>query len=103
MNKLRNLQNKRFLAIVLCVCFVAVFLFATAYEINEADHICTGHDCPICAHMQQMEQLRQQMSTAVVTAGCLAVLLRWLLAPILQRAAEHARRSPVTLRVKLNN
>ena len=65
-----NLQNKQIkikrIALMLCVCFVVVFLFAQIYIITHVNHDCIGDGCPICELLRSMRTLLNHIGTAVV-------------------------------------
>lgn len=54
---------------LICACLLAAFLFSFAYEIAEIHHDCTGHNCPICACIQQIENNRGQLTAALAALG----------------------------------
>lgn len=103
MNTNRRNKNLRILAAVLCVCIAAFLLLSFAYEIKEANHDCTGNDCPICAHIQSIENSRQQLSLAVVAFGTFMVLVMRATGIVLLHDLLFCASSPVQLKVKLNN
>lgn len=80
------------LALVLCALCIAV----------EADHDCTGEDCPVCALVHQCENLLRQLAAAVAAAALLAFV-----ALLGVSAASYAcavrRATPVSGKVRLNN
>lgn len=100
--KCRN-KKSRILATLLCVCIVAFLVLSFTYEIKEANHDCTGHDCPVCAQIQSIENSRQQLSLAVVSFGTSIVLLIRAMGIVLSHDTLFCASSPVQLKVKLNN
>lgn len=96
-------KTSKILAAVLCVCIAAFLVLSFAYEIKEANHDCIGHDCPICAHIQSVENSRRQLSLAVVTFGASLALLIHAITVALLHAVHFCKCSPVQLKVKLNN
>lgn len=96
-------SKKRLLAMLFCVCFIAVSLLTTTFIITHADHDCAGHDCPVCAQIHLAENLLKQLSMvtscfAFTFAGLLAILSAFaLIIPHIDLA------TPVTLKVKMNN
>lgn len=103
MNEKRRNKNKRIYAAALCVCIAAFLVLSFAYEIKEANHDCIGHDCPICAHIQSVENSRQQLSLAVVAFGASLALLIHAITMVLSHVVHFCACSPVQLKVKLNN
>jgi len=103
MNEKRRNKNTRILGVALCVCIAAFFVLSFAYEIKEANHDCTGNDCPICAHIQIIENTRQLLSLAVVTFRASLALLIHAITIALSHVIHFCACSPVQLKVKLNN
>jgi len=55
-------NQKRILALVLCVGMLFVLFASSAYISHEAEHDCTGEDCEICENIAQMEALLQSFA-----------------------------------------
>lgn len=96
-------KKLKIIAAALCVCIAAFFVFSFAYEVKEINHNCTGHDCPICAHIQSAENSRRQLSLAVVAFGASLALLMHAIAIVFSHVVHFCACSPVQLKVKLNN
>ncbi len=43
--------RKRISALLLCIGMVLVLSVSAAFILHEADHDCTGEDCPICRNI----------------------------------------------------
>ena len=56
-------KKQKILASIICMAFVAAALFSMLFIIKEADHDCTGDNCPICACIHQAEQTLKQLGT----------------------------------------
>lgn len=93
----------KFTAALLCVCFLMVLLLSSVYEIREINHECTGHNCPICAHIQQIENNRNHLTTAVVSFSLFATLFTNSLATLFLSSSFRIELSPIQLKVKMNN
>ena len=80
------------LALVLCALCIAA----------EADHDCTGEDCPVCALVHQCENLLRQFGAAAAATALIAAA-----ALLCVSAASYActvcRVTPVSRKVRLNN
>ncbi len=96
--------RKRIYALLLCAGLVLVLSVSAAFIIQEADHDCTGEDCPICRNIAINIRLLR-------TIGLAALLLPAL---FLQPAvhAEHDRqdhhhaflpRTLVSWKIRLND
>ena len=47
-----NGSHRRIFSGLLSAFLLAVLLFSSAFVASEADHDCSGHDCPICLELQ---------------------------------------------------
>ena len=56
-------NKKRYLAALICILFLVVALASFFYIAKEANHKCTGEDCPICACVHQVEQNLKNLGT----------------------------------------
>ena len=59
-------QIQRVTAVILCILLLSVMTLSVFYIAREADHDCTGADCPVCAMIQTAEQALQFFSAGVV-------------------------------------
>jgi hypothetical protein len=77
-------SRKRLHALILCAGFILVLLVSSAFLIHEADHDCSGEDCPIC---------RTIAMTTMLMRVCCMLIAAWLFT-ILPAAAASARKAP---------
>ena len=96
-------KSKRIASGVIAALMLFVLLFSASYIAAEADHDCTGHDCPICACIQQCENTLQQIGSGVATqvAVALPILFTFLLGAVWTFCVQ--METPVTRKVRLNN
>ena len=80
------------LAVVLCALCIAA----------EADHDCTGEDCPVCATVHQCENLLHQLAS-VIAAAAAAAAVGMLFTSAAFRPFVLRRVTPVSGKVRLNN
>ncbi|WP_099468713.1 hypothetical protein [Konateibacter massiliensis] len=59
------------LAFLICAAFIIVTLFSTFFIVKEANHNCSGEDCPICACVHQTEQTLKQLGTGTIETAAL--------------------------------
>ncbi len=96
--------RKRISALLLCIGMVLVLSVSAAFIIHEADHDCTGEDCPICRNIAVNIRL-------LCTAGLVLLVLlafRLLLAAHSEygQGDGHARFCPETLvrwKIRIND
>ena len=61
-----NTKRKRALSVTVCIVFLFVTFASLFYIVLEADHQCTGEDCPVCANIYQAEQTLRNLSTGTI-------------------------------------
>lgn len=52
-------NQKRWIALLMCAGMLLIMFVSSAYIALEADHDCIGEDCPVCAFIAQVEQVRR--------------------------------------------
>lgn len=93
----------RFIALLVAALVLAAMLFSTAYIAAEADHDCTGEQCPICYQISICQNILKQF-TSGATATALAVALTYmLLRSILPIQGVYTLTTLITFKVKLLN
>lgn len=100
---MKAMKAKRAILIGISCLFIFVLLFSHLLILAEADHDCTGEDCPICEMIAIAEKTLQGISLLICTA---AVAVPALAAAIKLRGVsntENPRFTPVLLKVKLTN
>lgn len=96
-------KSKRVASGVIVALMLFILLFSAFYIAVEADHDCTGHDCPICACIQQCENILQQIGngTVIQFSAVLPILFSFLFVTVWTLNARIE--TPVTRKVRLNN
>lgn len=61
-------KKQKTLAFMICTVFIVVTFFSIFFIMKEADHDCTGENCPVCACIHQVEDTLQQLGTGRVEA-----------------------------------
>ena len=73
-------MTKRKAALILTISFVFVMLFSHVFIIAEADHDCSGEDCPVCAVIAVLSDAFKELSligfAAVLFAAVGFVILK---------------------------
>lgn len=59
-------RKQKTLASLICAVFIAVAFFSILFIAEEADHDCTGENCPICACIHHAEETLKQLGTGTV-------------------------------------
>lgn len=71
-------KKKRKFSIILSFLFLFVIFASIFYIAKEQNHHCTGEDCPICANIQQAEQVLKNLGDgeiAIVSIDPIPLLL----------------------------
>ena len=77
MKNVGSREIRRVLACIMAVMVFFVVLFSAFFIVSHADHDCTGEDCPICACMQQCENILHGVGgdSMFVSIGILPIVL----------------------------
>ncbi len=93
----------RIAAGALCALLAAALLFSAFFAAAEADHDCSGEDCPVCACVRMCERtLRGLGGGRIVLLSCAAPAFFLFFAAAFT-AASFPRETPVSGKVRLNN
>ncbi len=96
-------RMKRIAGGILAFVFLAVLLFSAFFLAHEADHDCSGEDCPVCACIRQCENVLRRIGSgaAALHAAILPALLLTL--TVFLRRPALCGETPVSRAVRLNN
>ncbi len=96
-------KYKRIAAGIMGILMLLIMLLSAFYIASEADHDCTGEDCPICACIQQCENTLRQIGYGA--AFCIAVIFPavFTLISSFLYAVGFPQKTPVSGKVRLNN
>ncbi len=95
--------KRRIAAMAMCLWLLLVMFFSTAYIIREADHNCTGENCPICHQIQICRQILNTVGTAAFGAAVFSLASVFLTAPTPVHRRESAAVTLISLKVKLSD
>lgn len=93
---------RRIAAAVMSAAVVLVLLFSTLYLVEEADHDCTGEDCPICDCMAWCGSFLRQISVDTVVQTASVLLLACGMAETMDLAEGRPVSTLITWKVRLN-
>ena len=95
-------KKRRWISCFLAALFVLVMLSSLVFIVLEAEHDCTGEDCPICYQIHVCERtLKSGLAAAVFVAAGFAGALCPSAAPL--SSGVRLCLTPVTLKVKLSD
>lgn len=96
-------NKKRYFAVLICVLFLVVTLASFFYIAKEANHKCTGEDCPICACVHQVEQNLKNLGTGFAVNFCAIFSVLSIVSVICCQTENFFCTSLVSQKVRLNN
>lgn len=96
-------KSRKRISLALCMVFLFITFASLFYIVEEADHHCTGEDCPVCAQIREAEQNLRNLGTGAVVYESTYVLPFLILLVIAAKAAFIPCTSLVEQKVRLNN
>ena len=87
----------------LCAAMVLVLLASLLFITHEANHDCSGRDCPICACIRQAENHVKQLGTGTAALPAALPVVLLLAALLCMRPCALPCENPVSQKVRLNN
>ncbi len=94
---------KRILSFVLAIAFCFVFFCSVLFIAEEANHICSGENCPVCAQINICKELIRKLAFSAVTV-CFALSLRYFIVKTICNFKNcNQNKTLVSLNVKLSN
>ena len=78
-------------------------LLLTLFTDLEAGHDCSGEDCPVCAALQQCEDIRRELGKGCGGQSISVCRVFFLSVPVMCQFPILAFSSPVGRKVRLNN
>ena len=97
------MNYKRSAAFLLGVLLLSVMLLSAAFLAAEADHDCTGEDCPVCACMQLCERTLHNLSDGAALQAAVVVSVIFALVSGSLPFPGFSRETPVSRKIRLNN
>ena len=59
-------MKRKSLAVVLSIVLLAFFVCSILFIAHEADHDCSGEDCPICEEITVLEKAIEELGTGMI-------------------------------------
>lgn len=59
-------KKQRIISFVACAAFVLATLCSVLFLVKEANHACTGDNCPICAAIEIAENTIRNLSNGII-------------------------------------
>ena len=91
------------LALGIVILMLSVFVLSVMFTAVEADHDCSGWDCPVCMLIQQCEQTIRSIGGSVSFAA-FSLLFASFCAIVIQLCSVYILyNTPISLKTRLNN
>ena len=74
----KHIKRQKKDTLIMCILFIVVTFACLFYIEKELTHECNGEDCPVCACIQQAQQMLKKLSTGTVVsqvAGLIVVVV----------------------------
>ncbi len=95
--------HKRIAACIMVMLMLFIMLFSAFYIAAEADHDCTGEDCPICACIVLCENTLHQIGTGGSSLAAVIIPIFFLLVSVFLFAVPFLQETLVSRKIRLNN
>ncbi len=82
---------------------LAALLFSSFLITEELDHDCSGHDCPVCALIEQCKSALRQVSGGLTAPAAALVPAVFMIFTAISCACHLPQLTPVSNKVRLNN
>ena len=69
-------KKQRIIALILAVTVLIVALSFAVYSAHNANHVCTGENCSICAQIEMCKNLTKTLYVVIVAILIAAVMFR---------------------------
>ncbi len=96
-------RRKRITAVFMLLVVLAFLLLSTFFIAHEADHECSGEDCPVCALIQISENNLRQLGSGSPAAAAAVSLVLIILVMQINTDTGIIISTPVSRKTRLNN
>ncbi len=95
-------NKKSVIALIISAALIITIIFSAGYIVKEAEHDCTGHDCPICANIWTFVHRMQALGffCAILLLALIGVYKHKFIS-LLRTEFEHGS-TLVNLKIKLS-
>ena len=96
-------KKQRALACMMCAAVLFATLFSVLFLAKEANHHCTGADCPVCESIVQARRTLKQLGTGTIEPICSVPVTDVIAAGFFCLLLPIPFISPVTQKVRMDN
>lgn len=96
-------SQKRFAACLIGMLMIIVMLFSAFYISAETGHDCIGEDCPICACVQQCENILHKIGGGLyfMVSAIVPVICVFICAFLFATACQ--KQTLISIKIRMNN
>jgi len=95
--------ERKLIALVICFLFVMVSFLSFAYVVEHKEHDCVGNECSVCIQIQAIESLFEQFVSVGVISIAVGVGLLFFAVSIKGLISVYNSKSPIFMKVRMNN
>ena len=96
-------KQRRLAAVLLAVLVLFALTTSLLVMACEADHVCIGEDCPVCAVIALCRNTLKALCGILLAAAAVFACVRFAAALLSAFRVLSCRETPITLKVKLLN
>ncbi len=93
----------RITACIMGLMMLVIMLFSAFYIAAEADHECSGEDCPICACIQQCENTLRSIGDGISVSSSVIIPFLFVLLGAVLFVIAVSSDTLISRKVRLNN
>lgn len=103
MTRINSSKASRIIAGMIAVLMILGVLFFSFYISSELEHNCTGGDCPICASIQQCENVLHKIGGGIALAVSIILPVLLICVLIYISGNDLLQATPVSRKIRMND
>ncbi len=96
-------KKSRIVAFLLAVFLLLAIFFYESFVVTHIHHDCVGDNCPICLEIQMVEGMIQQIGLALIGFVCILAGIHYAIEYLSRTNLVPLFRTPVKLKVRMND
>lgn len=103
MTRINRLEASRIVAGIIAMLMILGVLFFSFYISSELEHDCLGNDCPICASIQQCENVLHKIGGGIAYAISIILPALLICVSINILSNDLLQETPVSRKIRMND